>query len=691
MKRIVITGLGAASPYGAGVAAYWKGLAGGACAIRELTLIGTDGFRCRLAAAVPEPLAGAARRTRADRLAIGAAGEALADAGLGARDRAAAALVVGAVGGGMLEAEAWYWRHARDGTRPASLSAVRAMLPSAHAETLASRFRLGGPRHTVVTACSSGGAARGAVRQRPRHRHAAERPHRGARAGARVRRGRPARVLEQVDDRPHDGRRRQPRGHRDRARARARPGAADREPGHAGSGRSLRLRAARGARGGPHVRDLQLVRLRRPERDAALPARRRPMTRPGVAITGGGVVSAAVTGDSAALGAFLAAPAAPAGEALSAGALAAVVDPDDARRLSRVCQFTIAAARLALRESGVDPAAGLGLVVGTELGDLASTHAFADGFLERGPGGLSALLFPNTVMNTMVATTAIAVGAREMALTLNAPTVAGELAVARAAAALASGRVPAMLAGGVDELDPVVERELARLGFGAERRGEGAAFVVLEPRAAADARGARPAGPRPRARARARRHPRRAGGRRRVIPFVVVPAHDEATTVGDVVRRARIHAPVIVVDDGSTDGTAEAAVAAGAAVRRHARRLGKAQALRTGVVAARARGATHVVTLDADGQHDPDDVSTLLAATAPRTLVVGARRTGDGALPAGRAEAIVVAGFFVNWASGLRLAGPPSGFRVYPVAIFDEVPARRGGFVFETEVLLAAA
>jgi len=110
-------------------------------------------------AAVPEPLAGSARRTRADRLAIGAAGEALADAGLGARDRAAAALVVGAVGGGMLEAEAWYWRHARDGTRPASLSAVRAMLPSAHAETLASRFRLGGPRHTVVTACSSGAVA----------------------------------------------------------------------------------------------------------------------------------------------------------------------------------------------------------------------------------------------------------------------------------------------------------------------------------------------------------------------------------------------------------------------------------------------------------------------------------------------------------------------------------------------------
>jgi len=210
----------------------------------------------------------------------------------------------------------------------------------------------------------------------------------------------------------------------------------------------------------------------------------------GVVITGVGVVSAAVTGDSAALGAFLAAPRATADLALPVSAPGALVDPTEARRLSRVCQLTIGAARLALRESGIDPAAGLGLVVGTEFGDLASTHAFADGFLERGPGGLSALLFPNTVMNTMVATTAIAVGARELALTLNTPTVAGELAVARAAAAVAAGRVPAVLAGGVDELDSVVERELAGLGLDGDRRGEGAAFLVLESRAAATARGA---------------------------------------------------------------------------------------------------------------------------------------------------------------------------------------------------------
>jgi 3-oxoacyl-(acyl-carrier-protein) synthase len=214
------------------------------------------------------------------------------------------------------------------------------------------------------------------------------------------------------------------------------------------------------------------------------------MERGRVVITGVGVVSAAVTGDSAGLGAFLAAPRARDDAAIAVGAFGALVDPTEARRLSRVCQLSLAAARLALHESGLDPAAGLGLVMGTEFGDLASTHAFADGFLERGPNGLSALLFPNTVMNTMVATTAIALGARELAVTLNAPTVAGELAVARAAAAVAAGHAPAVLAGGVDELDSVVERELAALGLDGDRRAEGAAFLVLETHAAAAARGA---------------------------------------------------------------------------------------------------------------------------------------------------------------------------------------------------------
>jgi hypothetical protein len=172
---------------------------------------------------------------------------------------------------------------------------------------------------------------------------------------------------------------------------------------------------------------------------------------------------------------------------------------------------------------------------------------------------------------------------------------------------------------------------------------------------------------------------------------VIVPAFNEARTVGAIVRAARTHAAVVVVDDGSTDTTATLAGEAGADVVRHARRLGKGQALRSGFAAARARGATHVVSMDGDGQHDPDDLPLLLAAihARPRALVVGRRTRGAG-MPRGRANANRVAGFFAGWAGGAVLTDTQSGFRVYPVAMLDAVRPRAGGFVFETEVVLEA-
>ena len=159
MRRVVVTGLGAVSPFGAGVKAYWAGLASGACAIRPLTLIDTEGFRFRIAAEVPDLAAGSSRRSRADRLALTAALEALDDAALSDAERADTALVTGAVGGGMLEAEEWYWARAKGQRLPGGDAALRSILPGSHAEALGHRLRLGGPRHTVVTACSSGAVA----------------------------------------------------------------------------------------------------------------------------------------------------------------------------------------------------------------------------------------------------------------------------------------------------------------------------------------------------------------------------------------------------------------------------------------------------------------------------------------------------------------------------------------------------
>jgi 3-oxoacyl-[acyl-carrier-protein] synthase II len=159
MTRVVVTGVGVVSPFGVGTKAYWGGLASGACAIRAISVLDTEGFKCRVAAEVPELFGASSRRSRADRLALVAAREALADAGLGRALLRDAGLVVGAVGGGMLEAEAWYWARARGGPGDPPPAAVRSILPSTHADTLGHALGLGGPRETIVAACSSGAAS----------------------------------------------------------------------------------------------------------------------------------------------------------------------------------------------------------------------------------------------------------------------------------------------------------------------------------------------------------------------------------------------------------------------------------------------------------------------------------------------------------------------------------------------------
>jgi 3-oxoacyl-[acyl-carrier-protein] synthase II len=223
-----------------------------------------------------------------------------------------------------------------------------------------------------------------------------------------------------------------------------------------------------------------------------------------VVVTGVGVVDAGLVGGADALDRVLAARSAVIGatrgpsQALAESpplvdddALRALIDATEARRLSRACRLAVAAGRMALRDAGVESGDAVGIVIGTEFGDLRSTIEFVDGYLRSGTGGLSALLFPNTVMNAMTAATAIAVRARELSLTLNAPTVAGELAVAQASLAVGGGRVDAVLAGGVDQVDDGLRELLARGGARVERGSEGATLLVLESFERAHARGAR--------------------------------------------------------------------------------------------------------------------------------------------------------------------------------------------------------
>src|SRR3989442_12537350 len=151
----------------------------------------------------------------------------------------------------------------------------------------------------------------------------------------------------------------------------------------------------------------------------------------------------------------------------------------------------------------------------------------------------------------------------------------------------------------------------------------------------------------------------------------VIPVFNEAATIGGVGQRAALPGPVTVVDDGSWDGSDETAAAAGAVILRTGGRLGKGAALRLGFAGALARTAERVVTLDGDGQHDPDDIPRLLAASEPEpgALVIGGRLSGGGSLmePA-RLHALRVAGLFLHPPTRRRPPGPPAGVRRSPPA-----------------------
>jgi glycosyltransferase involved in cell wall biosynthesis len=178
---------------------------------------------------------------------------------------------------------------------------------------------------------------------------------------------------------------------------------------------------------------------------------------------------------------------------------------------------------------------------------------------------------------------------------------------------------------------------------------------------------------------------------------VVIPAYDEARTIRELVQRVLACCPeVVVVDDGSRDGTGEAVAGLGATLLRHEINRGKAAALATGFEWALARGAEAVVTLDGDGQHRPEDIPRLLAAaeTYPGRLVIGARLFGRQAYPRARNFANAFADFWVAWAAGHPLADSQSGQRVYPARLLRAVAdlhERSRGFTFESEVVIRAA
>ena len=178
--------------------------------------------------------------------------------------------------------------------------------------------------------------------------------------------------------------------------------------------------------------------------------------------------------------------------------------------------------------------------------------------------------------------------------------------------------------------------------------------------------------------------------------WVVIPAYNEAATIRDVASRAiRQNENVIVVDDGSTDGTAEVLAGLPVILLRNPTNCGKAASLWSGFQQALAAGASGVVTLDGDGQHAPEDISRLLAEAAlyPDHVIIGARRRDQRRAAYRRYAANCVADFWISWAAGYSCADSQSGFRVYPASLLSrvQIPHEKGrSFVFESEILIEA-
>ena len=172
---------------------------------------------------------------------------------------------------------------------------------------------------------------------------------------------------------------------------------------------------------------------------------------------------------------------------------------------------------------------------------------------------------------------------------------------------------------------------------------------------------------------------------------IAIPAYQAAASVGAVVSAARQQLPdVLVIDDGSRDGTAEQAKAAGADVRVLPVNGGKGSALGVAFAILFDRGFDGVVTVDADGQHLPAEIPKLLALAPQADLVLGTRDHLFSDMTSLRRFSNRMSSRAISWAAGQPLTDVQTGFRFYSRAMVERIGLPAGRFEAESAMVVRA-
>lgn len=182
---------------------------------------------------------------------------------------------------------------------------------------------------------------------------------------------------------------------------------------------------------------------------------------------------------------------------------------------------------------------------------------------------------------------------------------------------------------------------------------------------------------------------------RRLGCAVVIPTYNNDRTLGGIIAGVRRYcADIFVVNDGSTDRTAEVlASTEGIRTIAYARNRGKGYALRRGLRAAREAGFRYALTIDSDGQHYPDDIARFIERIErrPDTLLIGARNLTADNMPARNTFANRFSNFWYLVETGRRLEDTQSGFRLYPLRRLGRLRSLCSRYEFEVEVIVRAA